>query len=282
MARMRCCCAGPACAALWPRPCPHAACCSRTLHFALHLAPCLAPPLSQPAFEVLAVAVSSGLVAFPTAYTRVWSGAGGTIWRPVPPPGYVAAGDVVTLDGQEPELSAVACLHGGHLQRCSLLLLRLLVWCSVATGMHRLDVPTPAAHSPPPTLPCRGHRGRVLPRRAPLPASAAASGEHAGGGIAASRRPLVQRQQPGHVLGIYGTAPGARAQRGPAQPAGHHARSTADAGRCRGGGLGGAGQPPSGRGAAGGGRAGGGQPAQAAGRRRNVPAVPVHAAGAAH
>lgn len=73
-----------------------------------------APPtrLHQPTFEVLAVAVNSGLVAFPTAYTRVWSGAGGAIWRPLPPPGYVAVGDVVTSDGSEPELSAMVCLHG--------------------------------------------------------------------------------------------------------------------------------------------------------------------------
>lgn len=69
----------------------------------------------QPTFEVLAVAVNSGLAAFPLSYTRVWSGAGGAIWRPVPPPGYVAVGDLVTCGDEEPELSAMVCLHGGWL-----------------------------------------------------------------------------------------------------------------------------------------------------------------------
>lgn len=67
----------------------------------------------QPTFEVLAVAVNSGLAAFPTGYARLWEGAGAAVWRPLPLPGYVAAGDVVTADGREPELSAVVCLHGG-------------------------------------------------------------------------------------------------------------------------------------------------------------------------
>jgi len=70
------------------------------------------PLCLQPTFEVLAVAVNSGLAAYPAAYTRVWSGAGGAIWRPVPPPGYVAAGDLFTTDGHEPELSDMVCLHG--------------------------------------------------------------------------------------------------------------------------------------------------------------------------
>ena len=72
-----------------------------------------ASPLLQPTFEVLAVAVNSGLAAYPTAYRRIWSGAGGAIWRAVPPAGYVAAGDLFSLDdGREPELSAMVCLHG--------------------------------------------------------------------------------------------------------------------------------------------------------------------------
>jgi hypothetical protein len=70
------------------------------------------PILPQPTFEVLAVAVNSGLAAFPTAYSRVWCGGGAAVWRPVPPPGYVAAGDIFTADGAEPELSAMVCLHG--------------------------------------------------------------------------------------------------------------------------------------------------------------------------
>ena len=72
-------------------------------------------PLPQPTFEVLAVAVNSGLAAYPTAYGRIWSGAGGAIWRAVPPAGYVAAGDLFAVDdGREPELSAMVCLHGAR------------------------------------------------------------------------------------------------------------------------------------------------------------------------
>lgn len=58
------------------------------------------------------MAVNSGLAAYPTAYTRVWAGAGGAIWRPVPPPGYVAAGDLFMAGEGEPELSAMVCVHG--------------------------------------------------------------------------------------------------------------------------------------------------------------------------
>jgi hypothetical protein len=71
----------------------------------------------QPTFEVLAIAVNSGLVAYPAAYTRLWSGAGGAIWRAVPPPGYVAAGDLFTAGDEEPDLSDMVCLHG-ELLRC--------------------------------------------------------------------------------------------------------------------------------------------------------------------
>ncbi len=78
---------------------------------ARHPAPCQPPP-PQPTFEVLAVAVNSGLAAYPTGYTRIWAGAGGAIWRPVPPPGYVAAGDLFTDGEDEPGLSAMVCVHG--------------------------------------------------------------------------------------------------------------------------------------------------------------------------
>ena len=77
------------------------------------LPPALPCPLcSQPTFEVLAVAVNSGLAAYPTSYTRIWRGGGGAIWRPLAPPGYVAAGDLFTADDEEPELSDMVCLHG--------------------------------------------------------------------------------------------------------------------------------------------------------------------------
>lgn len=63
---------------------------------------------SQPSFEVLAVALNSGIAAYPTGYTMIWSQGGtgtdssGTvgravIWRPIPPPDFMALGDVVTI-----------------------------------------------------------------------------------------------------------------------------------------------------------------------------------------
>ncbi|KAL4447306.1 hypothetical protein ABPG77_007339, partial [Micractinium sp. CCAP 211/92] len=77
------------------------------------------PGSTQPTFEVLAVAVNSGLAAYPTGYTRIWAGAGGAIWRPVPPPGYVAAGDLFTDGEDEPELSAMVCVHEGAVVECA-------------------------------------------------------------------------------------------------------------------------------------------------------------------
>jgi hypothetical protein len=71
------------------------------------------PGQSQPTFEVLAVAVNSGLVAYPTAFTHMWSGAGASVWRPRAPEGYLAVGDLLTLDDRMPELSEMVCLHGG-------------------------------------------------------------------------------------------------------------------------------------------------------------------------
>ncbi len=79
------------------------------------------PRLLQPTFEVLSIAVNSGLAAYPTAFTQVWSGAGGAIWRAVPPPGYVTAGDLFTTGGQEPELSSMVCLHGEWQQQGAVL-----------------------------------------------------------------------------------------------------------------------------------------------------------------
>lgn len=72
----------------------------------------ITPGDESPAFEVLTVAVNSGIAAYPASYRKVWSGGGASIWRPVPPEGYTAVGDVVMLGTREPELSEVLCLHG--------------------------------------------------------------------------------------------------------------------------------------------------------------------------
>ncbi|KAI7845244.1 hypothetical protein COHA_001286 [Chlorella ohadii] len=93
------------------------------------------PGATQPTFEVLAVAVNSGLAAYPTGYTRVWAGAGGAIWRPQPPPGYVAAGDLFSTEtDREPELAAMVCLHEGTVVEC-------------APG-ERLSLPPQLPHTP--------------------------------------------------------------------------------------------------------------------------------------
>lgn len=47
---------------------------------------------ARPTFEVLTVAVNSGLAAYPVGFRRVWQGAGGALWRPLPPPGGVGGG----------------------------------------------------------------------------------------------------------------------------------------------------------------------------------------------
>lgn len=66
-----------------------------------------------PSFEVMTVAVNSGLVAYPATFKKVWNGGGATVWRPVPPEGYVSVGDVITCgeNSTPPELSEVLCLH---------------------------------------------------------------------------------------------------------------------------------------------------------------------------
>ncbi len=68
---------------------------------------------TNPSFEVMTVAVNSGLVAYPSSFMKVWTGGGATIWRPVPPEGYVSVGDVATCgeNSTPPELSEVLCLH---------------------------------------------------------------------------------------------------------------------------------------------------------------------------
>ncbi len=68
---------------------------------------------TNPSFEVMTVAVNSGLVAYPASFKKVWSGGGATVWRPVPPEGYVSVGDVATCgeNSSPPELSEVLCLH---------------------------------------------------------------------------------------------------------------------------------------------------------------------------
>eukprot|EP00887_Chlorella_sp_A99_P001951 scaffold18.g1951.t1 len=71
------------------------------------------PGGARPSFEVLAVAVNSGLVARPLSFRCLWEGAGARVWRALAPAGYVAVGDVMTVGDEEPELACVLCVHAG-------------------------------------------------------------------------------------------------------------------------------------------------------------------------
>lgn len=61
--------------------------------------------------QVLALAINSGLVAFPTAYDAIWSAPGIHLWRPRPPEGYIPLGCMATPTSDPPPLTALACLH---------------------------------------------------------------------------------------------------------------------------------------------------------------------------
>ena len=173
------------------------------------------PPPAQPTFEVMAVAVNSGLAAYPTSYTRVWAGGGAAIWRPVAPQGYVSVGDLFSADGAEPELSAMVCLHGasaggaasgqaGGRSSARAGRRRAGRACAVphfaqpqATRHHAAGLPilAPASHS--------RHPGRLLAWRAADAAAAAgarARRDSDGGGGGATRRPVVPGQQHGDFL----------------------------------------------------------------------------------
>ena len=61
--------------------------------------------------QVLALAINSGLVAFPTGYDLAWSASGICIWRPTCPQGYIALGCLATTTTDPPSLTSMACLH---------------------------------------------------------------------------------------------------------------------------------------------------------------------------
>ena len=151
------------------------------------------------------MAVNSGLAAYPASYTRVWSGAGGAIWRPAPPPGYVAAGDLFTADDQEPELSDMICLHGENVpaewQRINI---NRAGMCLAAPAVFEQNGSCYQRHLHvlksllPPMLAalfaCRGNCGGVLTGGAPhaaTPVAPRAGSHRAGGRRAAPRRSVL-------------------------------------------------------------------------------------------
>lgn len=61
--------------------------------------------------QVLAVAVNSGLVAYPVGFESGWSSQDITVWQPKPPKGYLALGCLVSSGSEAPPLTSMVCLH---------------------------------------------------------------------------------------------------------------------------------------------------------------------------
>lgn len=65
---------------------------------------------SQPIQEVMSIALNSGIVAWPLKYQECWKADTATVWKAVPPPGYVTLGSFVTL-GEKPGMHSMLCVH---------------------------------------------------------------------------------------------------------------------------------------------------------------------------
>ena len=61
--------------------------------------------------QVLALAVNSGLVAFPVSYDKAWSDSGIHLWQPMCPEGYIALGCLATPTPDTPAQTAMVCVH---------------------------------------------------------------------------------------------------------------------------------------------------------------------------
>jgi hypothetical protein len=67
---------------------------------------------------------SKNLIVNPVKYRQVWnsnntgSKTDASFWRPIPPPGYLCTGDVVTITGTDPpSTNSIVCLHWSLLKR---------------------------------------------------------------------------------------------------------------------------------------------------------------------
>ena len=61
--------------------------------------------------QVIAVAINSGFVEFPTGYDVAWHQGNVSIWQPRAPPGYAPVGCLFGVGSEPPPLSAVVCVH---------------------------------------------------------------------------------------------------------------------------------------------------------------------------
>lgn len=109
---------------------------------------------AKPAATVAVIAINSGFVAWPVRYECCWSaGEGLALWRPVPPPGYVAMGCVASPGPLEPPPGRlVACVHeralvAATLGQCMLLCAAGNLW-AVGNCASSLVCGTPDGHLP--------------------------------------------------------------------------------------------------------------------------------------
>ena len=116
---------------------------------------CCAPGHSQPEHQVVAVAINSGLVTYPSGYTLAWQAAGVNMWRPMPPPGYVALGCLAVPsegDAEPPPRQACVVLAmqvavDALLAECMLLSTCGNLWC-VQNSCGTFEVAPPDSHRP--------------------------------------------------------------------------------------------------------------------------------------
>ncbi|GIL84681.1 hypothetical protein Vretifemale_13310, partial [Volvox reticuliferus] len=109
----------------------------------------------MPSCQVATLAVNSGLVAFPAAFDLVWQGPDGddlALWRPLPPPGYVAFGCVAGSREVPPPLAVVGCVAAhacveARLGECLQLAEQGALW-AVQNAGGTFEVSPPGQHLP--------------------------------------------------------------------------------------------------------------------------------------
>lgn len=137
--------------------------------------------------QVVALAVNSGFVTYPKAYSKAHASHGLTVWHATPPDGFVALGCLVTsaedgsAEAEPPALTDMVCVHASigtnaHLGQCLDLHLTadgqerkpaggMLVWC-IDNAMATFNVCSTADGTPSgdlflcraSQLPCHGPR----------------------------------------------------------------------------------------------------------------------------
>jgi len=100
----------------------------------------------KPDATLVVVDDDSPLLAYPIAYTRIMTLDSpnetiGSIWRPTPPDGYVAMGDVFSLGYGEPSTSLVRCLRRDAVEPAPLYR-RIRVWREPHNGSSSTDMET--------------------------------------------------------------------------------------------------------------------------------------------